>query len=200
MKMSTIKNSVLMGVAVFLSTIEYTAASIRYHLGFGGQVKAGGVFTEYVNGVAVGEHKNLVPTEGLNAIAIVMLGAQAKYAAWYVMLFSNETTPLATWTAANFNANAAEITSESEGYEGVNRPQWVPNAAVGGVIDNYGGEASFTVVCTTTLSVAGAAITSAQARGATTGKLLAASRFSSTRVLNNGDTYKIGYRFTFSSV
>ena len=159
-----------------------------------------GVYWEKINGVLVGVTPNIVTNEGLNKTLKVMFGADSKISAWYIALWNNAIDPASTWTAANFTATAGEITSTSEGYSGANRILWNPVVPSANVIDNVGQEASFTIVCTTTITVWGAALISAQARGATTGILASAARYATIRTLSNGDTYEVGYRLTATSV
>ena len=159
-----------------------------------------GVYWEKINGVLVGVTPNIVTNEGLNKTLKVMFGADAKISSWYIALWNNAIDPASTWTAANFTATAGEITSVSQGYSGANRILWNPTVPSANIIDNVGQEASFTIVCTTTITVWGAALISAQARGATTGVLASAARYASIRTLSNGDTYEVGYRLTATSV
>lgn len=165
-----------------------------------------GQYWEKVNGVYVAihdaplVHDNLLPTEGLNNVLDVWLGAVAKPAGWYIALYSGAVAPAANWTAANFAANATEITSQTEGYSEATRPQFTPAAAAAnGVIDNIGSEAEYTIVCTTSINVNGVGMLSSNARGGTAGKIASAARYGATRVLQNGDAYEVGYRTTFTS-
>lgn len=142
---------------------------------------------------------NKFPTEGLNAFLNTFFGARAKDAAFYVALWTNQIAVGAGWTAANFVATAGELTSETEGYTGANRPQWSPNAASGGTIDNVGNESVFNIVATTTVEIEGAALITSQARGSGAGILPSATRYPGTRTLTNGDTYEVGFRNTMTS-
>lgn len=142
---------------------------------------------------------NKLPTQSLAALNMIYWGPTAKVPAWYVALWANEIAVPDNLTGANFVSTLGEITSETEGYSGTNRPQWTPNATTTGVIDNIGQEATFNIVATTTLNVEGASLMQAQARGATTGVAGSAARYPATRVLTNGDVYKVGYRNTHTS-
>lgn len=182
------------------------AASIRDSREKHPEANAFGTYWEKVNGIYVSAGSaplvtpNILPTEGLNNALDTWLGNVAKPAGWYIALYSGAITPDATWTAANFASNATEITSATEGYSQATRPQWVQAAAAAaGVIDNIGGEAAFTIVCTTTINVNGVGMLSSNTRGGTGGKLASAARYATTRVLANGDNYEVGYRTTFTS-
>lgn len=165
-----------------------------------------GQYWEKVNGVYVAIHDvpvindNILPTEGLNNVCDTWLGSVAKAAGWYIALYSGAVTPAANWTASNFAANATEITSQTEGYGEATRPQFVASgAAAGGSIDNIGSEASYTIVCTTSINVNGVGFLSSSARGGTAGVLGSAARYGQTRVLQNTDDYQVGYKTTFTS-
>lgn len=170
------------------------------------EANAFGTYWEKINGIYVSAGcapiltPNILPTEGLNNALDTWLGDVAKPAGWFIGIYSGAVTPASNWTAANFASNATEITSQVEGYSEATRPQWVKAAAAaGGVIDNIGDEAAFTIVCTTTINVNGVGMLSSNARGGTGGKLASAARYASTRVLANGDNYEVGYRTTFTS-
>lgn len=162
--------------------------------GFGG-----GVFTEYVNGEEAGSHRNLIVDQGWVHQLNTILGSESKQAAWYVPLFSGNVSVAANWTAATFTSQASEIVSTTEGYTGANRPTWTGTAATTPTMNNNASPALYTIATAGTLTVRGAALISAQARGATTGVLFAASRFSVDRALQNGDEYGIRYSVTFTS-
>lgn len=151
----------------------------------------------YVHSVNGGQDEridtNLVPAEGIAYFLNVALGASAKLSNWYLAVFSGGVTPAANWTAANFPANATEITSTTEGYSNVTRPAWTPGVATAGVIGNLSTRAVFNIVCTSTLNISGAALLSDNVRGGVAGTLVSASRYGSVRVVNNGDAFELGY-------
>jgi hypothetical protein len=140
------------------------------------------------------EDHNLIPAEGIAYFLEVALGDSPKLANLYLAVFSGGVTPAANWTAANFPANATEITSTTEGYSNATRPQWARNGtSSGGVIGNLSTRAVFNIVCTSTLNISGAALLSDNVRGGVAGKLISASRYGSVRVVNNGDAFELGY-------
>lgn len=161
------------------------------------QVLASGVFTDFINGEKVGESRNLAVDEGLVYYLNVGLAGGAQLTSWYVALFNGAATPQASWTAANFAANATEITT---GYTEATRPLWDPDAVdVGNTsIENAATPASFTI--DGTLAIEGAALLSSNVKGGTAGTLLSATRYASTRNLNDGDTYNSQYRVDFNAV
>lgn len=155
---------------------------------------ARGAYIHDVNGEDERIDHNLVTDQGLTYLLGAGLGADAKITAWYLALFGGAVNPAANWTAANFAANASEITSGTEGYAEATRPLYSPAAASGNAIDNVATKAAFTIVTAAQLNVTGAGLLSDNAKGSTNGKLASATRFASTRVLSNGDVFNLGYR------
>lgn len=170
---------------------EDGAVSDRPH---SGKVAKGEYFGRVNGGEWVKEGDNIMPIEGLTHLLNVSLGSKAKEAGYYLALFSGSATPAANWTAASFAATANEIVSMTEGYSNPTRPAWTPGNATAGSIDNLVAVASVTIATSGTLNVTGAALLSASGKGATTGVLISASKYSTTRTFQNGDTYEIGYR------
>jgi len=170
---------------------EDGAVSERQH---SGKVAKGEYFGRVNGGEWAKEGDNIIPIEGLAHLLNVSLGSKAKEAGYYIALFSGSATPAANWTAASFAATANEIVSMTEGYSNPTRPAWTPAAATTGSIDNLVTVASVTITTSGTLNVTGAALLSASGKGATTGVLISASKYSTPRTFQNGDTYEIGYR------
>lgn len=152
-----------------------------------------GKYTDYINGEKVGETHNLVPAEGIAYFLNTGMKGGTAITSWYLALFSANVTPAANWTAANFVTNATEIVSGTEGYTQAARVPWVGGTVAGGKVGNTASPARFTIVCTTTLNVAGAALLSASAKGAVTGTLASATRYTNVRTLGNGDQYDLVY-------
>lgn len=168
---------------------EVTDAGLLIHR----SILARGRYTHSVNGVDVQVDHNLIPTEGVAYILGAALGATSKITTWYLTVFSGAVNPAASWTAANFAANASEITSTTEGYSNATRPTWTPGAVSAGVIGNLSSKAVFNIACTTSVNISGAALLSTNTRGGTTGTLASASRFASVRQVYNGDAFELGY-------
>lgn len=160
---------------------------------------AKGVYSHGVNGTDWRDDKNIVVTEGLNHMLDVVLHDASKISTWYFGLFSANTTPLATWTAANFTSNATEITSGSEGYSEATRQAFVEAAASAGAITNSASKAAFTIVTASSLTVWGAGLLSSSTKGGTTGTLMSAAKFSAARTLYNTDVFNLGYTLTLTS-
>ncbi len=166
-----------------------------------------GLYIHDVNGQDERADTNIVSSEGLAHILDVAFHDATKTATWYFRLFSANTTPLYSWTAANFTANATEITSGTEGYSESTGQAFVEAAAVaaGGSstasasITNSANKAAFTIVTASTLSVWGAGLLSNSAKGGTTGVLASASKFSAVRTLQNTDVFNLSYTLTMTS-
>ena len=161
---------------------------------------AGGEFFYRVNGGAWECSKNLVPLEGRTHLLGVSLGNLPKASGYYLALYAGQVTPQDNWTAASFAQTSAELVSNTQGYVEANRPKWEPGSASDGVIDSLQNPALFTFAAanSTTVDVAGCALLSAEGKGASTGVLIAASRFAALRQFQDTDTFELGYRITLS--
>lgn len=178
-------------IAKFLENGDYeeTEAGLLIHRSILGR----GRYTHSINGEDIQVDPNLIPTEGIAYILGSALGATAKITTWFLAVFSGNVSAAASWTAANFAAQASEITSTTEGYSNATRPAWTPGSVTAGVIGNLSSKAVFNIVCTTSVNIAGAALLSTNTRGGTTGILASASRFSTVRQVYTGDAFELGY-------
>lgn len=159
-----------------------------------------GEYFHSVNGGEVTVDKNILTTEFLNYLLMVGLHTLPKISNWYLSLFAGAVTPAINWTAASYPAAASEIVSGTEGYSEANRQLFNGTATSTNMIDNLtGGKATFTIVTATQLTVRGAALSSNQLKGSTSGVLASASRFAADRVLFNGDNFDLGYRVTLNA-
>jgi len=160
---------------------------------------ARGVYEHDVNGLDPQSDTNLLTTEGLTSLLAVYLGATAKYANFYLALYAGAISPVNTWTAANFTANASEITSLTEGHSEATRQEFVDSTAAAASINNTASKAVFTIVTATTLTVNGVGLLSSSVRGGTTGVLFSATRFATARSLSDADLFNIGYTVSLTS-
>lgn len=154
-----------------------------------------GVFSVAKRGEPVELSQNLVVNEGLDYILKAAVGETAGIANWYVALFTGNVTVVATWTAATFTATATEWTN----YDEAARQLWSKSAVVSQGTDSFSTKASFTSSADTQ-TVRGAALLSASAKSATSGVLLAASRFSSDKALDTGEILDVGYGLQLTAV
>lgn len=161
-------------------------------------VAAGGYIHD-VNGLDEQFDKNLLPDEGLIYLLSVGLNNGSKLATWYLALYSANYTPQAGLTAASFPATASEIVSNSEGYTEGTRPVWTPTAPTTPLIDNLANKAAFTIATASSLTVNGAALLSEATKGAVTGKLISATKFSAARTLYDTDVFNLAYRVQLTS-
>lgn len=161
-------------------------------------VAAGGYLHD-VNGLDEQFDKNLLPDEGLIYLLSAGLNNGTKLPTWYLSLYAANYTPLAGLTAASYPATASEITSNSEGYTESARPVWTPTAPTTPLIDNLANKAAFTIATASSLTVNGAALLSEATKGAVTGKLISATKFSAARTLYDTDVFNLAYRVQLTS-
>ncbi|GIV03849.1 MAG: hypothetical protein KatS3mg015_2679 [Fimbriimonadales bacterium] len=158
-----------------------------------------GTYIHDVNGQDERQDPNLLPDEGLIYLLSVGLNNGTKIPTWYLSLYAANYTPLPGLTAASYPATASEITSSTEGYIESTRPVWTPTAPTTPLIDNLANKAAFTIATASSLTVNGAALLSEATKGAVTGKLISATKFSSPRTLYNTDVFNLAYRVQLTS-
>jgi len=156
---------------------------------------AQGVFSVSKRGEAEEFSQNLVVNEGLDYILKAAVGETAGIANWYIALFTGDVTVAATWTAVTFTATATEWTA----YDEAARQTWTKSLVVSQGTDSFSSKASFTSSSDAQV-VRGAAMLSASAKSATSGTLLASSRFSSDKSLDTGEILDVGYGLQLSAV
>lgn len=136
---------------------------------------------------------NIMPTEGINHTLGVTLKGTAQISAWFVGLYEGNYTPVAGDTAATFSASA----TESSAYAEATRPALVLGSVVAGAVDNTASLAEFTMNASKTFY--GGFVSSAAAKGSTSGVLLSAVRFASPKVLSSGEILRVTAGFTLVS-
>ncbi len=147
----------------------------------------GGFFLHGVNrGDLIRDH-NLVPTQGLNHLLDAVLGGGTQITEWYGAPYTNNVSPQASTTAANFHSTLVEFTGYSEGV----RQTLVFAAAAAGVVTNEASLAEFTITGAATLR--GGGVLSVATRESTDGTCFAATAFSVARGVVIGDTFQLGY-------
>jgi len=151
---------------------------------FGSRVKRGSSFTPW------SWSDNIIVNQGLDHILDVILHAATQVTTWYIAPFEGNYTPVATDTAANITANSTESTA----YDESTRVEYVEAAASSQSITNAASVAVFTINDTKTMF--GAFLVSASAKSATTGSLLAASRFATSRAVIAADVLQVTYTLT----
>jgi len=176
------------------------AKEIAYCIKHG--LRAKGIYTIFINGKEVGQYENLVPDEGLIYLLKSGVLGQSQISNWYVALFSGNVNPSSNWTASNFASVASEITSSTEGYSETSRPQWVPNSTTptSPTISNSNAPALFSIACTTSITISGAALLSSPVKGGTSGVLLSAVRYPAPYTMNNGSSFSVQYDLVLQDV
>jgi len=160
-------------------------------------VIAKGVFHDSVNGAPFQfAGHNLIVDQGLIYMLKAAMTEETQPTDWYVAPFNGPATVLSTWTAANFAANATELTTE---YTEATRPVWTPDAVDTGAIsvDNDTAPATYTI--NGSVTVTGAGLLSSNVKAGTGGILAAASRFTASRTLADADAYSLRYGIDFNT-
>ncbi len=128
---------------------------------------------------------NLLPDEGRDYLMGAGFKGVGQVSSWFISIFEGNYTPVPGLKAADYPAAATECTA----YAGSTRPAFVMGALAGGVVSNSASRAEFAMTADKT--VYGGVITSASGKGATSGVLVSAVRFSSPKVLENGAILRV---------
>lgn len=139
------------------------------------------------------EDHNIVVNEGLNYLINTGLAGQGAQSSWYIGLFSGNYTPLATDTAANIATHATEWT----GYSESTRQPFTTSVTSTQSISNSGSTANFTQNSAGTIY--GAFVISNSAKNGSTGVLLAAAQFATSKTVAVGDILALTYTVGASS-
>lgn len=137
---------------------------------------------------------NLLPIEGINYLISTGLKGGAAFGAWYIGLFEGAYTPVPGDTAATFPTAATELTAYSES----TRRALTLGTVAAGAADNQASKGTFTGT-TNGKIVQGGFVASAPAKGATTGVLISAVRFSSPKHLDSGTVLLVTAGFSIVS-
>jgi len=137
--------------------------------------------------------ENIVVNQGLNYLLGAALGAQSVVTSWFIGLFNNNYTILASDTAATISANAGETTQYTAG----TRQAWSSAPPASQSISNSAIPASFTF--NASLTVYGAFMISSSAINGTSGTLFSGAQFGSAKAVVNTDILQLTYTFTAAS-
>lgn len=171
-----------------LNNRKYEASETGIHLANG--VKAGGVFSMYVNGVPVAKTHNIVVAEGLAYMAAAALDGGSASTNFYFLPFSGNVTPQSNLTAASAPATLTEFVNYTE----ATRPLW--NKVRSGASLTNGASVALISISAANQTVRGAALVTSNDKSATTGILLSAGRFPNDRTgLGVGDALGLQYDF-----
>lgn len=160
----------------------------------GDQLVPMGYYEVLVNGELVEIAPNLVPAAARSYLLKAGVAGSAQISAWYGAPFVNELDPTAALTAANFNATLTEFTNYNE----ANRVTWAQDGEANQAIENTTTLMSFTIGAGGG-TINGIALLSVNTKGATTGTLLAATRFATPRALQAGDVLQFRYKLQLNA-
>lgn len=154
------------------------------------RIRLGGIFIGKIlrDGKVIDEFesRNLVTNQGLDYLLSTGITAGAQTSSWFLAPFKGNYQPVATDTGASISANSTESTEYTSttriAYQGVEANQQVTNANAPG-----------TFTFNASVTVYGAFIVSASGKQSTSGTLLAASLFSTSKNLSNGDQLLLTY-------
>jgi len=137
---------------------------------------------------------NIVVNEGLDHALNVILTGGTQVGTWYLGLFEGNYTPVPTVTGATIAAASTETTAYTE----TTRQTYNDAAASAQSVTNSASRATFTMNATKTIF--GAFLASNATRGATSGVLFSAARFSASKSVVASDQLLLTYTFNASSV
>ena len=145
---------------------------------------------------------NIFTTEGMAFLLNTMLHDLSKAASniWYVGIFKNNVTPaLGDTAAAKRGAASTYGECQDADYDSpaTNNPAYVPVDTATAVITNAASKAEFTIAAS--ITVYGAFLGNVTAKTATTGVLLCAKKFDSSRAVIDNDVLAVTYQITASS-
>ena len=159
------------------------------------KILAQGVFRYNIRGQEEESSNNLVVNEGLDYLLGAAISGTSTISNWYIAVFSGDVAVQAAWTAATFAATATEFTD----YDSATRPSWDKGAVASGGVDSFSSKAAF-VSSVDGAVLRGAALISASTKGATTGTLIAASKFVSQKNLDTTEILDVGYGLQLTAV
>ena len=141
---------------------------------------------------------NLMTVEGINYLLSVGIcgGSGTAASKFYIAPFSGNVAVVNTLTATNFTATQSEI---SAGYSETTRVEFIESAPAGGSINNTANPATITSA-TDNLTIWGLGLLSVSTKSATTGVLLSAAKYTTSRTLpTTSDTLGIKYTLTLAN-
>lgn len=141
-----------------------------------------------------GKSPNLVTNVGLDHILNILVAGATQVDPWYVFLFENDYTPVAGLASTDIGVTVTECTS----YDEAARQTYTDGTVASQSVNNSAAKATFTINASKT--VYGAGLISVSTKGATTGTLLCASRFGSSRAVVSADSLLVTYTLTASDV
>ena len=164
------------------------------------KVTLGGVFGNSLNGDPWQYSDNIVVDQGLNWFIGVTLSAETAVATSYIGIYAGNYAPIAGDDAADIASNSTEITAK---YDETDRVAWTETFSVASpyvkTITNSASPADFTFNDSETVYggfLVNGAVASADTKGGTAGKLIAASKFAASRAVIALDVLSVTYTLT----
>lgn len=136
---------------------------------------------------------NLMPMEGITHMQNGLLKGGAQVTNWFIGLYEGNYVPVTGDTMATFPTSATEFV----GYDGTTRKAFVSGTPANGLVDNAASKAEF--IFSEDKIVYGGFISSASARGSTSGILLSAVKFASPKPLSATETLRVTAGFITAS-
>ena len=136
---------------------------------------------------------NTVVNEGLNSLLNVVFNGATQISSWYIGLFQGNYTPVSSDTAATIATNSTECSVYTNGV----RQGFVTVASTAQSSTNAASKASF--VFSAGATIYGAFLVSTATINGTSGVLMSAARFATSRVVASGDELLLTYSFAAAS-
>lgn len=138
---------------------------------------------------------NLMPNDAVDYLLNAAFMGSSAYSTWYLSLFDNARTPLATDTMTTFMADCGEDTVYT--VTGGARPTISFPPVASGVLTTTASPNEFEFVSAATIR--GAFVTTGVTRGGTTGLLCSAVLFPTAKVIAAGESLRVPVGFALIS-
>jgi len=139
---------------------------------------------------------NLLTTEGVNYLLACGLGGGVQMGAFYIAPFSGNVVVADTWTAATFASTATELITQ---YDEATRVTFVKSTPANKSTNNTANPAVFTSALDN-VNIWGIGVLSTATKGATSGVLLSAAKYTTVRNLPTaGDSLAVKYTLTLTN-
>ena len=138
------------------------------------------------------EEKNIVVNGGLNYILDSALSNGTAFASHYLVLFTNNYTPIATTVITDLTQVTTAVTEAT-------RPIWTEGGAVSQSITNSASPAAFTFNTGATVYGAGLVHGSSTKGDTASTTLISASKFTASRTVIASDVLNVTYTLSISS-
>jgi len=146
------------------------------------------------------EGHNTFTTEGMASILDTYFYGTTQPTAVYCGIFKGNVTPALTDTAAAGLGSGGRLTECLDAdYDdpATNRPAYTVATTSTATVTNSASKAEFTIAAT--ITVYGAFLATSQAKTATTGKLICAKRFTTSKACEDDDELAVTYAITMST-